>query len=124
MQDERSRSRAPIVSLPTDRAGEAVRSRLKKQLVKFWDSHEFVRKPGVDEAAANLPYRERMASYVPENSRILDIACGTCANARWLLPRGHYYGGHIPRTAAPSAANGTSFVMRGRGEVAIRRRWI
>jgi SAM-dependent methyltransferase len=92
MQSKKSGTRTTASDLPTGRAGKAARSQLKEQLVKFWDSHEFAREPGVDEAAANLPYRERMASHVPENSRILDIACGTCANARWLLPRGHYYG--------------------------------
>jgi ubiquinone/menaquinone biosynthesis C-methylase UbiE len=92
MQDE-ALSKSSIGSkLPTGHSREADRAELKLRLVKFWDSLEFDRDPAVDEAAASLPYRNEMAAFVPQNSRMLDIACGTCANARWLIPRGQYYG--------------------------------
>jgi SAM-dependent methyltransferase len=91
MQSKKS-ERIRASGLLTAGIGEAARSQLRERLVRFWDSHEFGRDPGVDEAAANLPYRQKMAEHVPANSQILDLACGTCANSRWLLPRGQYYG--------------------------------
>jgi SAM-dependent methyltransferase len=92
MRDEALSKDSVGSRLPTAHAGEADRAELKLRLVKFWDTSEFDRNPEVDEAAASLPYRNQMAAFVPQNSRMLDIACGTCANARWLLPRGQYYG--------------------------------
>src|SRR5437879_6148346 len=92
MPDEASVEVSTATGLPIEHPAEASRAQLKLRLVKFWNSFEFGRDPGVDEAAASLPYREAMSSYVPLNSRILDIACGTCANSRWLVPRGQYFG--------------------------------
>lgn len=67
------------------------RVHLKQRLVKFWDSFEFCT-DNRHEIAASLPFRERMASFVPAGSRILDVACGTTANAQWLAPLGTYFG--------------------------------
>jgi SAM-dependent methyltransferase len=77
-------------SLPSHLQG-VERKQLKSDLVRFWNSQESGRNPEIDEKAANLPYRRRAAEFIPQGSRILDVACGTAANARWFLPRGDYF---------------------------------
>jgi SAM-dependent methyltransferase len=65
---------------------------LKARLVAFWNSQEQGRNVGLDEAAASLPSRGRAAAYLPEGSKILDVACGTTANVEWFRRRGCYFG--------------------------------
>lgn len=65
---------------------------LKARLVKHWNAHERDKVVQINEAAANLPSRGKLASFIPEGSRILDVACGTTANVEWFKRRGTYYG--------------------------------
>jgi SAM-dependent methyltransferase len=82
---------------------------LKARLVRYWNSQEQDRNVGLDEAAAKLPARGRLASFLPEGSKILDVACGTTANVEWFKPRGTYFGTDITfgflRLAYKSAKN-------------------
>ncbi len=65
---------------------------LKARLVDLWNAQERDRAVGLDEAAARLPSRGRLASFIPEGSKILDVACGTVLNVSWFAPRGIYFG--------------------------------
>ena len=68
---------------------------LKHRLVEFWNTQQLYWDGMSDEIAANSLHRERAASFIPEGSRILDVACGSAANAQWLKPRGTYFGSDI-----------------------------
>lgn len=92
MRDDSSSGISVAAGSSSSHRGKVRLAQLKRRLVKFWNSQEIDRNPQVDEAAANLPFRERMASFVQEGSHILDVACGTTANARWLISRGTYFG--------------------------------
>jgi len=65
------------------------------RLVAHWNSQEQNRDVRLDEAAASLRSRGRLASFIPEGSKILDVACGTTANVEWFTPRGSYFGTDI-----------------------------
>lgn len=71
------------------------RSQLKQRLVEFWNTQQVYWDGITDEVSANTPYRGRAASFIAEGSRILDVACGSAANAQWLRPRGAYFGSDI-----------------------------
>jgi SAM-dependent methyltransferase len=73
-------------------AAKAKQESLKARLVDFWNSQEQGRDAALDEAAANLASRGRLASFIPEGSKILDVACGTVLNVSWFTPRGIYLG--------------------------------
>lgn len=68
---------------------------LKRRLLEFWNSQEQYWDLVSDDIAANSPQRKRAASFIPAGSRILDVACGSAANAQWLKPRGQYFGSDI-----------------------------
>lgn len=68
------------------------RLRLKARLREFWNSQPIYWDPLTEELAANSANRAKAASYVPEGSRVLDVACGSAANSVWLVPRGKYFG--------------------------------
>src|SRR5437667_8700367 len=68
------------------------RSRLKQRLIHFWDTQPVYWEGITDEISAKTPSRGRAASFIQEGSRILDVACGSAANAQWLKPRGSYFG--------------------------------
>jgi SAM-dependent methyltransferase len=74
---------------------DAVATQLKQRLVEFWNTQQLYWDGMSDEISANSPHRERAASFIPEGSRILDVACGSAANAQWLKPRGAYFGSDI-----------------------------
>jgi SAM-dependent methyltransferase len=65
---------------------------LRARLVAYWNSQEQGRDVGLDEAAASSPSRGQAAAYLPEGSKILDVACGTAANVEWFKRRGRYFG--------------------------------
>lgn len=68
---------------------------LKRRLVAFWNDQQLYWSMLCSEASAESPLRKRAASFIPEGSRILDVACGSAVNAQWLLPRGAYFGSDI-----------------------------
>jgi SAM-dependent methyltransferase len=73
-------------------ASKAKQASLKARLLDFWNAQERDRDAGIDEAAASLTSRGKLASFIPEGSKILDVACGTTANLKWFAPRGDYFG--------------------------------
>src|SRR5258708_18977257 len=75
-----------------ERATKSKQESLKARLLDFWNAQEQNREVGLDEAAASLPSRGRLASFIPEGSKILDVACGTTANVEWFKRRGAYFG--------------------------------
>lgn len=68
---------------------------LKARLVAFWNTQQVYWDGMSDEVASGSHQRARAASFVPEGSRTLDVACGSAANAQWLKPRGEYFGSDI-----------------------------
>lgn len=74
---------------------DAKHESLKARLVQYWNSQEQNRDMGLDEAANKLPTRGRLVSFLPERSKILDVACGTTANADWFAAKGAYFGTDI-----------------------------
>ena len=68
------------------------REELKKRLVAFWESQAANRDTELDENAVSLRIRGKLAACIPEGSRILDAACGTCANSAWYSAQGRYFG--------------------------------
>lgn len=83
---------ASIPTLPTSRA------RLKSKLREFWNSQSAYWDLMTEEIAANSGNRARAASFIPEGSRILDVACGSASNCVWLLKRGKYFGTDISQS--------------------------
>ena len=81
-----------IPTLPTSRA------RLKSQLREFWNSQSAYWDLMTEEIAGNSGNRARAASFIPEGSRILDVACGSASNCVWLLKRGKYFGSDISQS--------------------------
>jgi len=86
---KRSLSRDVVI---LEQATKSKRESLKARLLDFWNAQEQNRDAGLDEAAASLPSRGKLASFIPEGSKILDVACGTTANAEWFKRRGAYFG--------------------------------
>ena len=75
--------------------GQASRTKqasLKARLLDFWNAQEQDRDAGIDEAAASLRSRGKLAVFIPAGSKILDVACGTTANLKWFASRGTYFG--------------------------------
>jgi len=84
--------------MSSDSSIETERNRkelLKARLVQYWNSQEKDRNVVLDEVAASLAVRGKVASFLPEGGRILDVACGTTANYEWFAPRGKYFGTDI-----------------------------
>jgi len=73
-------------------ASRAKQGSLKARLLDFWNAQEQDRDAGIDEAAASLRSRGKLASFIPAGSKILDVACGTSANLKWFASRGNYFG--------------------------------
>ncbi len=70
----------------------AARARLKSRLREFWNSQMLYWDLMTEEIAGSSGNRARAASFIPEGSRILDMACGSASNCVWLLSRGEYFG--------------------------------
>ncbi len=81
-----------IPALPTSRA------RLKSKLREFWNSQSAYWDLMTEEMAVNSGNRAKAASFIPEGSRILDVACGSASNCVWLLKRGKYFGTDISQS--------------------------
>lgn len=76
-----------------DDSSRAVRIlRLRARLREFWSGYDaYLEHPAQDGAGARS-LRLRAASFVPERSRILDVACGLGTNSVSLAARGEYFG--------------------------------
>jgi SAM-dependent methyltransferase len=83
-------TQAPDVSRQTTRFRT-----LKKQLVSFWNTHSLYWDSISRETSAASPLRERAASFIPDGSTVLDVACGSAANAYWIAGRCKYFGADI-----------------------------
>jgi len=81
-----------IPTLPTSRA------RLKSKLREFWNSQSAYWDLMTEEISVNSGNRARAASFIPEGSRILDVACGSASNCVWLLKRCKYFGTDISQS--------------------------
>jgi len=69
--------------------------RLRGRLRKFWSGYDgYLDNPAQGDAGEGS-LRVRAASFVPEGSRILDVACGLGTNSVCLSPRGEYFGTDI-----------------------------
>jgi glycosyltransferase involved in cell wall biosynthesis/SAM-dependent methyltransferase len=71
---------------------------LKQKLVSFWNSQQVYWDGISTEAAAASPQRERAAAFLPDGARVLDVACGSAANAPLITPRCRYFGSDISQT--------------------------
>lgn len=76
--------------------GDSV-ARLKERLISFWNSQQHYWDGISDEISADSPHRARAAAFVPAGSRVLDVACGSAANAQWLREGRVYIGCDISR---------------------------
>ncbi len=68
---------------------------LKAHLRSFWDSHQPYWDAVSTEASASSVHRQRAASFVPDGTAVLDIACGSAANSYWLEGRCRYFGADL-----------------------------
>src|SRR5260221_11844530 len=71
---------------------DAKQASLKARLLDFWNAQEEGRDSGIDEAAASLTSRAKLASFIPKGSRIRDLACGTTAKLNWFVLAGVCFG--------------------------------
>jgi ubiquinone/menaquinone biosynthesis C-methylase UbiE len=90
----------PPVAMGTDLYDqELVREiALKKKLVNFWNSHRVYWDGISTEEAAASPQRERAAFFLPDGAKVLDVACGSVANASLITRRCSYVGSDISET--------------------------
>ena len=70
---------------------------LKSRLREFWDAQSVYWSMLTEETEMIPGLRARAASFIPEGSRILDVACGSAGNSSWLLQRGEYFGTDISK---------------------------
>jgi len=91
MQGRKSTQAAAVPTLGHGENKEASSPRLKHRLVEFWNTQPLY----WDGITDDSPHRERAASFIPQGSCILDVACGSAANAIWLTRRGTYFGADI-----------------------------
>jgi SAM-dependent methyltransferase len=71
---------------------------LKKKLVNFWNSQRVYWDGISTEEAAASPQRERAVSFLPVGAKVLDVACGSAANASLITRRCSYIGSDISET--------------------------
>jgi len=76
---------------------------LKDKLRSFWDTHPAYWDALCTEDAVISPNRQRAASFIPEGSTILDVACGSAANSYWLAGRCRYFGSDISQAGLQRA---------------------
>jgi SAM-dependent methyltransferase len=78
-----------------DRPRSVRNALLKKRLKDFWSAYAVDWETPAQEGTAESSARLRAASFVPEGSRILDVACGLGTNSVCLAARGEYFGTDI-----------------------------
>ena len=69
--------------------------RLRARLREFWSGFDGYLDNPTQTDAGEKSLRARAAAFVPQGSRILDIACGRGTNSVYLSPRGNYFGTDI-----------------------------
>jgi SAM-dependent methyltransferase len=74
-------------------------ARLKERLRAFWDAQQGYWDMTSSGECVESPARERAASFLRAGESVLDVACGTAANAAWLKDRCRYYGVDLSVTA-------------------------
>jgi SAM-dependent methyltransferase len=72
---------------------------LKKRLRAFWDAQQCYWDITSSGQCVESPARQRAASYLRAGESVLDVACGTAANAAWLKDRCRYFGVDLSVTA-------------------------
>jgi len=72
---------------------------LKKRLRAFWDAQQCYWDITSSGQCVESPARQRAASYLRAGESVLDVACGTAANATWLKDRCRYFGVDLSVTA-------------------------
>jgi SAM-dependent methyltransferase len=72
---------------------------LKKRLRAFWDAQQCYWDITSSGQCVESPARQRAASYLGAGESVLDVACGTAANAAWLKDRCRYFGVDLSVTA-------------------------
>ncbi|MGB9336681.1 MAG: class I SAM-dependent methyltransferase [Candidatus Acidiferrales bacterium] len=65
---------------------------LKQRLRTFWDGQQVYWELLESHVATSAPLRHKMAAFVPDGARVLDLACGTCANSGFLGEHCRYFG--------------------------------
>jgi SAM-dependent methyltransferase len=76
---------------------DASKIRLKERLVAFWNTQQLYWDGIGEETCTDSPNRVRATSFIPDGSRVLDVACGSGANAQWLKHRTKYLGCDISK---------------------------
>jgi SAM-dependent methyltransferase len=71
--------------------------RLKSRLREFQDAQSIYWSMLTEEANLIPGLRAKAASFIPEGTRILEVACGSAGNSSWLLRRGEYFGTDISK---------------------------
>ncbi len=72
---------------------------LKERLRAFWDAQQCYWDITSSGKCVESPARQRAASFLREGESVLDVACGTAANAAWLKDRCRYFGVDLSVTA-------------------------
>lgn len=73
--------------------------RLKQNLRAFWNAQQCYWDITSSGQCVEAPARQRAASFLSAGELVLDVACGTAANAAWLKDRCHYFGVDLSITA-------------------------
>jgi ubiquinone/menaquinone biosynthesis C-methylase UbiE len=68
---------------------------LKHKVVEFWSTQQPYWDGMTEELSAHSPNRLKAASYIPNGTRVLDVACGSAANSYWLTEKCQYFGSDI-----------------------------
>ena len=89
---------------------------LKKRLVSFWNSREVYWDPISTSEARESPEREKAVSFLPEGGRVLDVACGSAANAELIARRCSYVGADISPTGLHRAVGSALRLVCGDAE--------
>jgi SAM-dependent methyltransferase len=91
---------AMVTGVDAEARGES----LKKRLVNFWNSREVYWDPISTCEAAESPQRQKAASFLPEGGDVLDVACGSAANAQCISLRCRYFGSDISQSGLRRAS--------------------
>jgi SAM-dependent methyltransferase len=83
-----------MVTTPSGQADARAKS-LKKRLVSFWNSRDVYWDLISTTEARESPQGEKAVSFLPEGGRVLDVACGSAANASLIARRCAYVGADI-----------------------------
>ncbi len=94
-----------------------------KKLVKFWQSNQKYYDILAEDESIDSPYRKEAFQWIPEGSKVLDIACGNGANAVHISKFACYYGIDVSELALKRAVMctpNTSFICGDSHNLPIR----